>query len=65
MVMTLEDIMWRRLSLLLFDEQNGLSIVHKITEILAKTLNWPVSRKIEELDKYTETVKKSHGIGLR
>ncbi len=61
MALTLEDIMWRRLSLLLFDDGNGVAIAEKIVDIMARELNWDRKTKKSELQNYAETVAKSYG----
>lgn len=67
MVLTLEDIMWRRLSLLIFDALNGTDIVQIIADEMAKILNWDDKKKAEELVKYSNLVIANNGIaaGIR
>ncbi|MCK5519513.1 MAG: hypothetical protein KAI81_00245, partial [Candidatus Marinimicrobia bacterium] len=63
MALTLEDVMWRRLSLLLFEDNNGLDIVDEIAKIMAKELKWKRKEKQAHIEKYLKTVKLSFGNG--
>jgi glycerol-3-phosphate dehydrogenase len=65
MAVTLEDLMWRRLSLLIFDDQNGLHLVNAIADKMAAILNWSEPEKKSQLKAYSELVAKNFGCGSK
>jgi len=64
MALRLEDIMWRRLSILLFMDDNGMSIAEEVASLMGKELGWSRTMRRSELRSYEETVKRSYGAGL-
>jgi glycerol-3-phosphate dehydrogenase len=52
MALTLEDILERRLRLLLFDPQQGLAVAEDTAALAAKRLGWNKERTARELDGY-------------
>ncbi|HDR04849.1 MAG TPA: glycerol-3-phosphate dehydrogenase [Candidatus Marinimicrobia bacterium] len=65
MTLTLEDLMWRRLSLLIFDDTNGLFMVEAIANEMAQKLNWSSEKQKNELEHYRSLVKKNFGCGIK
>ena len=59
MVETVDDVLSRRVPLLLIGRQQGLDVVHAVADRMAKARAWDAGRVQHEIEAYQETVKNS------
>ena len=57
MAQTIEDVLDRRMGLLLFDKHQGALALETVAEIMANLLAWPEDRKQEEIETYQKRIK--------
>ncbi len=56
---TVDDVLSRRVPLLLVGNNQGLDVVDRVAEILAEKLGWTDERKAVEIERYKKTVSDS------
>jgi len=57
---TLEDVLARRIPLLLVGRKQGLDVVDRVADMMTAELGWSSERRAEEIERYRRVVADSH-----